>query len=70
MKATGIVRRIDYRVIIGTKGRSLENTGFSLIFVRFHQYQAVMKLPSQQHFELRKEEQQLNIITQKAFIDF
>lgn len=32
--------------------------------------QAVMKLPSQQHFELRKEEQQLNIITPKAFIDF
>lgn len=32
--------------------------------------QAVMKLPSQQPFELRKEEQQLNIITQKAFIDF
>lgn len=38
MKATGIVRRIDYRVIIGTKVRSLENTGFSLIFVQFHQY--------------------------------
>ena len=38
MKATGIVRRIDYRVIIGTKARSLENTGFSLIFVQFHQY--------------------------------
>lgn len=29
-----------------------------------------MKLPSQQPFELRKEEQQLNIIMQKAFIDF
>lgn len=29
-----------------------------------------MKLPSQQPFALRKEEQQLNIITQKAFIDF
>ena len=29
-----------------------------------------MKLPSQQPFKLRKEEQQLNIITQKAFIDF
>ena len=27
MKATGIVRRIDYRVIIGTKVRSLENIG-------------------------------------------
>lgn len=38
VKATGIVRRIDYRVIIGTKVRSLENTGFSLIFVQFHQY--------------------------------
>lgn len=38
MKATGIVRIIDYRVIIGTKVRNLENTGFSLIFVRFHQY--------------------------------
>ena len=30
--------RPDYRVIIGTKVRSLENTGFSLIFVQFHQY--------------------------------
>jgi len=38
MKATGIVRRIDSSVIIGAKVRSLENTGFSLIFVRFHQY--------------------------------
>lgn len=38
MKATGIVRRIDSSVIIGAKVRSLENTGFSLIFVQFHQY--------------------------------
>lgn len=38
MKATGIVRIIDYRVIIGTKVRNLENTGFSLIFVQLHQY--------------------------------
>ncbi len=38
MKATGIVRRIDYSVIIGAKVRSLENRGFSLIFVQFHQY--------------------------------
>lgn len=38
MKATGIVRRIDYYVIIGAKVRSLENTGFSLIFVQLHQY--------------------------------
>lgn len=49
MKATGIVRRIDYSVIIGAKVKSLENTGFSLIFVQFHQYlKAVMRLPSQQ----------------------
>ena len=34
MKATGIVRRIDYRVIIGTKVRSLENTGFFADFVQ------------------------------------
>ncbi len=38
MKATGIVRRIDSRVIIVAKVRSLENMGFSLIFVQFHQY--------------------------------
>ena len=38
MKATGIVRRIDYSVIIGAKVRSLENRGFSLIFVQIHQY--------------------------------
>ena len=38
MKATGIVRRIDSSVIIGAKVRSLENTGFSLIFVQLHQY--------------------------------
>ena len=38
VSAAGNVRRIDYRVIIGTKVRSLENTGFSLIFVQFHQY--------------------------------
>ncbi len=38
MKATGIVRRIDYSVIIGAKVRSLENRGGSLIFVQFHQY--------------------------------
>ena len=37
MKATGIVRRIDYRVIIGTKVRSLENTGVSLILSNFHE---------------------------------
>ncbi len=38
MKATGIVRRIDYSVIIGAKVRSLENMGVSLIFVQLHQY--------------------------------
>jgi len=38
MRATGIVRRIDSPVIIGAKVRSLESTGFSLIFVQFHQY--------------------------------
>ena len=38
MKATGIVRRVDSSVIIGAMLRSLENKGFSLIFVRFHQY--------------------------------
>lgn len=71
MKATGIVRRIDYRVIIGTKVRSLENTGVFADFCPISSIpQAVMKLPSQQPFKLRKEEQQLNIITQKAFIDF
>jgi hypothetical protein len=31
MKATGIVRRIDDCVIIGTKVRNLENIGFSLV---------------------------------------
>lgn len=31
MKATGIVRRIDDYVIIGTRPESLENTGVSLI---------------------------------------
>ena len=36
MKATGIVRRIDSSVIIGAKVRSLENTGFSLIFVQLN----------------------------------
>ncbi len=35
MKATGIVRRIDYSVIIGAKARTLENTGFSLILSNF-----------------------------------
>lgn len=34
MKATGIVRRIDYRVIIGTKVRSLENIGVFADFVQ------------------------------------
>jgi len=38
MKSTGIVRKVDSSVIIGAKVRSLENTGFSLIFVQFHQY--------------------------------
>ena len=31
MRATGIVRRIDFYVIIGAKVRSLENTEVSLI---------------------------------------
>lgn len=35
MKATGIVRRIDYPVIIPAKGKSLENTGISLILSNF-----------------------------------
>jgi len=35
MKATGIVRRIDDWVIIGTRVRSLENTGVSLILSNF-----------------------------------
>ena len=35
MKATGIVRRIDYSVIIGQKFRSLENTEFSLFLSKF-----------------------------------
>ena len=34
MKATGIERRIDYRVIIGTKVRSLENIGVFADFVQ------------------------------------
>lgn len=34
MKATGVVRRIDYRVIIGTKVRSLENIGVFADFVQ------------------------------------
>jgi len=34
MKATGIVRRVDERVIIGQKFRSLENTEFSPVFVQ------------------------------------
>ena len=67
MKATGIVRRIDSSVIIGAKVRSLENTGFSLIFVQLHQYPkpcdeaAITTAPT-----LRKEEQQLNFITHKG----
>ena len=32
MKATGIVRRIEARVIIDPKSESIENTGVSLIF--------------------------------------
>ena len=48
MKATGVVRRIDSPVIIGAKVRSLENTGFSLIFVQIHQYPNRDELPSQQ----------------------
>lgn len=35
MKATGIVRRIDYSVIIEAKVKSLENTGLSLILSNF-----------------------------------
>ena len=35
MKATGIVRRIDDKVIIGTRSESLENTGVSLILSNF-----------------------------------
>ncbi len=36
MKATGIVRRIDYRVIIGTKVTNLENiVGFAGFFLNF-----------------------------------
>ncbi len=38
LKNRHIVCRIDYSVIIGAKVRSLENRGFSLIFVQFHQY--------------------------------
>ena len=34
MKATGIVRRIDYYVIIRAKVRSLENTGVFADFVQ------------------------------------
>lgn len=34
MKATGIVRRIDDRVIIGQKPTNHITTGFSMIFVR------------------------------------
>jgi len=34
MKATGIVRRIDYCVIIGQKFRSLVNTGVFADFVQ------------------------------------
>ena len=34
MKATGIVRRIDDRVIIGQKPTNRITTGFSMIFVR------------------------------------
>lgn len=38
MKATGIVRRIDYRVIIGTKVRNLENIGVFADFVQIFRF--------------------------------
>ena len=37
-KGVIIVNSLDSPVIIGAKVRSLESTGFSLIFVQFHQY--------------------------------
>ena len=40
MKATGIVRRIDDKVIIGSSSESLENTGVSLILSNFTSIQS------------------------------
>ena len=42
MKATGIVRRVDYSVIIGVKVKSLEKHRVFADFVQLHDTRSVM----------------------------